>query len=175
MTHGTKLAEIDFTVFLTIFEYAESNAERCQAQLFMQKLEFYDLKLVSKIARKSLKNRGVSKLLASTRRIHAALYVTNRMRRAKINFTMFLTIFEYAKSNAERCQAQLFMQRLEFYDLKLVSKIARKSLKNRGVSKLWASTRHIHAALYVTHRMRRAKINFTMFLTIFGYAESNAE
>ena len=54
-------------------------------------------------------------------------------------------------------------------------KIARKSLNNKGVSKLWASTRHIHAALYVTYRMRRAKINFTMFLTIFEYAESNAE
>ena len=89
MTHGTKRAEIDFTVFLTIFEYAESNAKRCQAQLFMQRLEFYDLKLVSKIARKSLKNKGVSKLSASTRHIHAALYVTHRMRRPKTNFTMF--------------------------------------------------------------------------------------
>ena len=62
LTHGTKLAEIDFLVFLTIFEYAESNAERCRAQLFMQRLEFYDLKLVSKIARKSLNNKGVSKV-----------------------------------------------------------------------------------------------------------------
>ena len=62
LTHGTKLAEIDFLVFLTIFEYAESNAERCQAQLFTQRLEFYDLKLVSKIARKSLNNKGVSKV-----------------------------------------------------------------------------------------------------------------
>ena len=62
MTHGTKRAEIDLMVFLTIFEYAESNAERCQAQLFMQRLEFYDSKLVLKIARKSLKNKGVSKL-----------------------------------------------------------------------------------------------------------------
>ena len=62
MTHGTKSAEIDFTVFLTIFEYAESNAERCQAQIFMQRLEFYDSKLVSKIARKSLNNKGVGKL-----------------------------------------------------------------------------------------------------------------
>ena len=43
LTHGTKRAEIDFMVFLTIFEYAESNAEWCQAQLFMQRLEFYDL------------------------------------------------------------------------------------------------------------------------------------
>ena len=31
VTHGTKLVEIDFTVFLTIFKYAESNAELCQA------------------------------------------------------------------------------------------------------------------------------------------------
>ena len=62
LTHGTKRAEIDFTVFLTIFEYAESNAERCQAQIFMQRLEFYDLKLTSKIARKSLNNKGVRKV-----------------------------------------------------------------------------------------------------------------
>ena len=62
LTHGTKLAEIDFMVFLTIFEYAESNAERCQTQLFMQILEFYFLKLALKIARKSLKNKGVSKV-----------------------------------------------------------------------------------------------------------------
>ena len=52
---------------------------------------------------------------------------------------------------------------------------SRKSLKNKGVSKLWAGTRHIHAALYVTHRMRRAKNNFLMFLTIFEYAKSDAE
>ena len=32
-----------------------------------------------------------------------ALYVTHSMRSAKINFTMFLTFFEYAESNAERC------------------------------------------------------------------------
>ena len=60
LTHGTKLAEIDFMVFLTIFEYAEFNAEWCQAQLFMQRLEFYDLILASEIARKSLKNKGDS-------------------------------------------------------------------------------------------------------------------
>ena len=65
-----------------------------------------------------------------------ALYVTHRMRRAKINFTMFLTFFEYAESNAERCQAQLFIQELEFYDSKLASKITRKSLKSKGVSKV---------------------------------------
>ena len=60
LTHGTKLAEIDFFVFLTIFGYAESNAERCQAQIFMQRLELFDSKLVSKIARKSLNNTDVS-------------------------------------------------------------------------------------------------------------------
>ena len=64
LTHGTKLAEIDFMVFLTIFEYAESNAERSQAQLFTQKLEFYDFKLASINARKSLKNKGVSQYKA---------------------------------------------------------------------------------------------------------------
>ena len=64
LTHGTKLAEIDFMVFLTIFEYAESNAEGCQAQLFMQRLEFYDLKLALKIARKSPKNKGDSQYKA---------------------------------------------------------------------------------------------------------------
>ena len=32
-----------------------------------------------------------------------ALYVIQGMRRAKNNFTMFLTFFEYAESNAERC------------------------------------------------------------------------
>ena len=64
LTHGTKLAEIDFMVFLTIFEYAESNAERCQAQLFMQRLEFRDLKLAPKIAQKSLKKKGVSQYKA---------------------------------------------------------------------------------------------------------------
>ena len=62
LTHGTKLAEIEFMVFLTIFEYAESNAERCQAQLFIQRLEFYDSKLASKITGKSLKNKDVSKV-----------------------------------------------------------------------------------------------------------------
>ena len=36
LTHGTKRAAIDFYVFLTILEYAESNAERCQAQMFMK-------------------------------------------------------------------------------------------------------------------------------------------
>ena len=30
------------------------------------------------------------------------------------------------------------------------------------------------SALYVTHGMRRAKINFTMFLTFFEYVEFNA-
>ena len=64
LTHGTKRAEIDFMVFLTIFEYAESNAEWCQAQLFMQRLEFYDLKSASKIARKSYKNKGFSQYKA---------------------------------------------------------------------------------------------------------------
>ena len=38
LTHVTKRAEIDFMVLLTIFEYAESNAEWYQAQLFMQRL-----------------------------------------------------------------------------------------------------------------------------------------
>ena len=66
LTHGTKRAEIDFMVLLTIFEYAESNAEWCQAQLFMQRLEFYDLKSASKIARKSLR-----KISASTKRMYA--------------------------------------------------------------------------------------------------------
>ena len=37
------------------------------------------------------------------RGLHAALYVTHRMRRAKSNFTMFLTISEYAESDAEQC------------------------------------------------------------------------
>ena len=32
-----------------------------------------------------------------------ALYVTHGVRRAKIIFTMFLTFFEYAESNAGRC------------------------------------------------------------------------
>ena len=31
LTHRTKLAEIDFVCVLTIFGYAESNAEWCQA------------------------------------------------------------------------------------------------------------------------------------------------
>ena len=64
LTHGTKRAEIDFMVFLTIFEYAESNAEWCQAQLFMQRLEFYDLKSASKIAQKSYKNKCFSQYKA---------------------------------------------------------------------------------------------------------------
>ena len=54
------------------------------------------------------------------------LYVIHSMRSAKINFTMFLTFFEYAESNAERCLVHLFMQRLEFYDLKLVSIITQE-------------------------------------------------
>ena len=52
LTHGTKLAEIDFFVFLTIFGYAESNAERCQAQIFMQRLDF----LIQNWSQKSLEN-----------------------------------------------------------------------------------------------------------------------
>ena len=91
LTHGM--------VFLTIFEYAKSNAERCQAQLFMQRLKFYDLKLATKIARKSLKNKGDSQYKAYV----CLLYMIDSMRSAKINFTMFLTFFEYAESNAERC------------------------------------------------------------------------
>ena len=47
-------------VFLTIFEYAESNSKRCQAQLFMQRLEFYDSK-----SRKSLENLSKTKVSAS--------------------------------------------------------------------------------------------------------------
>ena len=102
LTHGTKRAEINFLVFLTIFEYAESDAEWCQAQLFMQRLEFHDLKL-------GLENR--SKIFQKQRfqpvqgicTCMPALYVTHGMRRAKIIFTMFLTFFEYAESNAERC------------------------------------------------------------------------
>ena len=39
LTHDTKLAEIDFLGFLTIFEYAQSNTERWQAQIFMQRHE----------------------------------------------------------------------------------------------------------------------------------------
>ena len=64
LTHGTKRAEIDFMMLLTIFEHAESNAEWCQAQLFMQRLEFYDLKSASKIARKSLRNKDFSQYKA---------------------------------------------------------------------------------------------------------------
>ena len=157
MTHGTKRTEIDFTVFLTIFQYAESNAERCQAQIFMQRLEFYDSKLVSKIARKSLKNKGVSKLWASTRHIHAALYVTHRMRRAKNNFAMFLAIFEYAESDAERCQDQLFMQRLEFHDLKLASNITQQAHWWRGQQGVWSNIRPIYMlalGLYILNYFR---------------------
>ena len=52
----------------------------------------------------------------------------------------------------------------------------RKSLENRSKTKVtYTHTRHIHAALYVTHRMRRAKNNFTMFLIFFEYAETDAE
>ena len=63
LTDGTKLAEIDFMVLLTIFEYAECNAERCQAQLFMQRLEFYDLKLASKIAQQGSLPKGPTRSL----------------------------------------------------------------------------------------------------------------
>ena len=71
LTHGTKLAEIDFCVFLIIFGYTESNAERCQAQIFMQRLELFDSKLVPKIARKSLNNTDVSNVWANTRHMYA--------------------------------------------------------------------------------------------------------
>ena len=74
--------EIDFMVFLTIFEYAESNAEWCQAQLFMQRLEFYDFKLASKISQKQ-RFQPVQGICMP------ALYVTHGMKRAKIIFTMF--------------------------------------------------------------------------------------
>ena len=128
--------------------------------------------------RKSLENLTKTKVSARYEPVQGyvcLLYVTHRMRRAKINYTMFLTFFEYAESNAERCQAQLFIQKLKFYDSKLASKITRKYLKNKSVSKVWASARLCMLALYLTHGMRRAKINFTMFLTFFEYAESNAK
>ena len=51
--------------------------------------------------------------------------------RAKIIFLMFLTIFAWAESNAERCYAQLFMQRLEFYDLELASRITQQEHRGR--------------------------------------------
>ena len=41
------------------------------------------------------------------------------MRWAKINFSMFLTIFEYAEYNTERCYVQIFMQKLEFCDFRI--------------------------------------------------------
>ena len=49
MTHGTKRAEIDFSMSSIIFVYAESKTERFYAQLFMQRLEFDDLKLITEI------------------------------------------------------------------------------------------------------------------------------
>ena len=57
--------------------------------------------------RKSLENLSKTKVSARHEPVQGicmlALYVTHRMRRAKINFTMFLTFSEYAESKAERC------------------------------------------------------------------------
>ena len=56
-------------------------------------------------------------------------------------------------------------------NLKSFSCIPGHSMYLCQICRSHASTGHIHAALYVTHRQRRATINFTMFLTIFEYAE----
>ena len=152
LTHGTKLAEIDFMVFLTIFEYAESNAERCQAQLFMQRLEFHDLII-------GLENRSKISQKQRWQPVQGicmpVLYVIHSMRNAKINFTMFLTFFEYAESNAERCLVHLFTQRLEFYDLKLVSIITQEEHWRRGQQGVWSNIRHIYMlVLYILNYFR---------------------
>ena len=56
---------------------------------------------------------------------------------------------------------------------------SRKSLENLSTTKGSARYQPVQdmsmPASYVTHRMRRAKINFSMFLTFFEYAESNAK
>ena len=82
---------------------------------------------------------------------------------SKNKFSMCLAILECAESNAERWWVQLFMQRLEFYDLKLVSKIARKSLNNKGSARYEPVQGICMPASYVTHRMRRVKLIFRCF------------
>ena len=62
VTHGTKRVEIDFPVFSTILEYTEANAERCQAQIFIQTLEFYDSQTVIENRSKSSQQQEVSKV-----------------------------------------------------------------------------------------------------------------
>ena len=58
------------------------------------------------------------------------------------------------------------MQRLELFDLKMVSKIAQMSAMYEPIQGISMPD------LSVTHRIRRAKIIFSMFLTFFEYAES---
>ena len=62
----------------------------------MQRHEFYNLKLAVKISQKQ-RCQPVQGICMPV------IYVTHGMRRAKINFTMFLTFLEYAESNAKRC------------------------------------------------------------------------
>ena len=50
-SYGTKRAKV-FQSFSIIFVYAKSYVEWCYAQLFMQRYEFGDIKLVLKIIQK---------------------------------------------------------------------------------------------------------------------------
>ena len=55
-------------------------------------------------SRKSLENLSKTKVSASCEPVQDIyIHVTHRMRRAKNNFTMFLTFFEYAETDAARC------------------------------------------------------------------------
>ena len=61
-----------------------------------------------------------------------ALYVTHSMRSAKINFTMFLTFFEYAESYAERVLSSTIYAKARILRFKLVSKITQQEHWRRG-------------------------------------------
>ena len=154
MTHGTKRAEIDFTVFLTIFEYAESNAERCQAQLFMQRLEFYDSKLVSKIARKSLKTK-VSACYEPVQDTYMLLCMWPTIWGV---LKKIYNVFNYFRVCRIWCRAMLSSNIYEKTRiLRFKGVFDRKSLSNKEPATCLRNKVHNMAVSYVTHSTKRVK------------------
>ena len=100
-------------ILWTIFEYAEYNAVLSST---IHAKTFCDFS-VCLIENRST-TRGQQRVWDSIKFSICLFYMWPTLRSVPKNkFSMFLTIFKYAESNADRYQAQIFMQRLEFYDL----------------------------------------------------------
>ena len=147
-------------LILTIFEYAESNAEWCQAQLFMQRPEFYDLKSALKIARKSYKNKGFSQYKAYVCLLWPTVWGVHKlilqcyfklfssMRNImpsgpKFNYSCKSSncaILGHVWSNTERCQAEKLLYMLKNFDSK-------EALKIRKIAINMCARRRLHAWL----------------------------